>query len=296
MSKSLPENVADPVADPGRIVHWRAVRSDHVGPRDVTIWLPGTETGPLPVIYAHDGENLFDPAVSVDDWPLEMDRAMGTLMAEGLGPAIIVGIWATDERQREYSAPSLVDDLPEDIAAAVALSLGGPPRGDAYLRFLVEELKPRVDAEFDTLRDPDNTCTFGISMGGVFAIEALATRPDVFSRAVAMSAHLPLVGSEGWASGLRMPVSAAAEIPAAWSRFARRMGPPDNRRLWVCRGTRDLDRDYGPTHTALVEGLLANGWRPVEHLEARVYVGAGHHGRYWAPRRVPEALRFLLEG
>ena len=295
MSESLPETAPDPVADHGRIVHWRNVTSRHVGPRDVTIWLPDAPAGPLPVIYAHDGENLFDPAVSFDDWPLRMDRAMGSLMAEGLGPAIIVGVWATAAREREYSAASVIADLPDDIRDAVTDSCGGPLAGAAYLRFLVEELKPRIDAEFDTRPGPESTFTFGVSMGGQFAIEALASRPDVFSRAAAMSAHLPLVGSGAWNPAFRLPATAAAEIPAAWARLARRMGAPGKRRLWICRGSTDIDKEYAPTHTALIEELLHQGWTPVEHLEARAYFGAGHHGRFWAPRRVREALRFLIE-
>lgn len=141
---------------------------------------------------------------------------------------------------------------------------------------------------------PEDTFAFGVSMGGLFAIELLATRPDIFSRAVGMSAHLSLFGSGAWAPGFVLPPDAGTELPAAWNRFARRMSGPDGRRLWICRGTRDIDRFYEPTHTALIDGLLSQRWRPVEHLEARAYYGAGHHGRYWAPRRVPEALRFLL--
>ncbi|UYO00731.1 MAG: alpha/beta hydrolase [Devosia sp.] len=289
----LADGAADPVAEPGRIVHWRNVESEHVGPRDVTIWLPQEAAGPLPVIYAHDGENLFDNAVSVDDFPLNLDAAMGALAASGVGPAIIVGIWATAERTREYNAQSVVDDLPGHVREAVELSCEGALSSEAYLTFITDELKPRVDAEFDTLPDAANTFTFGVSMGGLIAVEALATRPDIFGGAVAMSAHMFMMGPASANPDFPMPPDAFPEIEAALTRLGERMPDPATHRLWIDHGTIDLDQYYSGSHKALADGLIAAGWKPTESLEARVYVGTGHHGSWWIPR-VPEALRFLL--
>ncbi|MHA6296834.1 alpha/beta hydrolase [Devosia sp. CAU 1758] len=291
-ANGLAPEAPDPVASPGRIVHWRDVQSDHVGPRDVTIWLPQHMDGPLPVIYAHDGENLFDSTVSVDEWPLELDRAMGELAETGVGPAIVVGIWATAEREREYNASSMVSDMPSHIREAVELSIAGETMSDAYLRFIVEELKPRVDAEFNTLPDRQHTFTFGVSMGGLIAVEAMATHPDVFGGAVAMSAHLFMMGAAAGSPDFPMPADAMPEIEAAVARMAQRI-PAEGHRLWLDHGTIDLDQYYAGSHKALAEALIASGWDPTKNLEARIYVGTGHHGRWWIPR-VKDALGFLL--
>ncbi|MFX8129754.1 alpha/beta hydrolase-fold protein, partial [Acinetobacter baumannii] len=64
--------------------------------------------------------------------------------------------------------------------------------GDAYLRFLTDELKPRIDHDYRTLSDRDHTVVVGSSMGGLISCYALAERPDVFGRAGCVSTHWPL--------------------------------------------------------------------------------------------------------
>ena len=64
-------------------------------------------------------------------------------------------------------------------------------RSDAYLRFLVEELKPYIDENFPTLPDRDNTFVMGSSMGGLISIYAISEYPDVFGGAACLSTHWP---------------------------------------------------------------------------------------------------------
>ncbi|HYF63098.1 MAG TPA: hypothetical protein VD886_09825, partial [Herpetosiphonaceae bacterium] len=80
--------------------------SAHVAPRHVDVWLPpGYARGEerYPVIYMHDGQNLFDPAMAFIGVDWAIDRAIAGLIERGLtGGAIVVGIWNTERRRREY--------------------------------------------------------------------------------------------------------------------------------------------------------------------------------------------------
>lgn len=63
-------------------------------------------------------------------------------------------------------------------------------RGDAYLSFLVESVKARVDTDFRTLRTPAYTGIAGSSLGGFISLYALYARSDTFGFAGAFSPYL----------------------------------------------------------------------------------------------------------
>ena len=66
----------------------------------------------------------------------------------------------------------------------------GGGRGDAYLAFLIDTLKPHVDRNFRTRRDAEHTGIIGSSMGGLISLYGFLTRPDVFGFAGVMSPSL----------------------------------------------------------------------------------------------------------
>src|SRR4051812_3687009 len=119
--------------------------------RDILIYLPpdyDTEIQSYPVIYMHDGQNLFDASTSyAGEW--QVDETMEELSRSGY-PAIVVGISnAGEQRIDEYSP--FVDDQ------------HGGGRGDAYLAFVVETLKPQIDELYRTLPDRAHTGILGAS-------------------------------------------------------------------------------------------------------------------------------------
>ena len=63
---------------------------------------------------------------------------------------------------------------------------------DHYLRFIVEELKPYVDAHYRTLPDQHNTFIMGSSMGGLISLYAMCEYPHVFGGAGCVSTHFPI--------------------------------------------------------------------------------------------------------
>ena len=140
----------------GTVVRYAGMPSTHVAPRNVDVWLPpGYARNPAqryPVLYMHDGQNLFDPATSYGNVDWAVDEVMTDLIAKGaVREAIVVGIWNTSKRRDEYMPQRPVRgkikfNVPgaEDLDAADIVS-------DHYLEFMVKELKPFIDATYRTL-------------------------------------------------------------------------------------------------------------------------------------------------
>ncbi len=253
-----------------------------VDPRRVDVWLPpsyGTDPSRrYPVLYMHDGQNLFDPALSYIGVDWGVDEAITQLAAAGtVREAIVVGIWNTPKRFEEY--------MPAQALAEVAALPDGWPDmawmrrqkvvSDDYLRFIVDELKPWVDARYRTLPDRGNTSIMGSSMGALISLYAIAQYPDVFGGAGCVSIHWPL--GDG--------------IVADW--LARHLPPRDGHRIYFDYGTATLDAAYGPYQRRVDDMLTAAGWQPGTDFLSRRFEGAEHSERAWRAR-LPVPLGFLL--
>ncbi|CAN5498373.1 hypothetical protein BH23BAC4_BH23BAC4_07200 [soil metagenome] len=146
--------------------------------REIVVYLPPSyaETSDhYPVIYMHDGQNLFDEKTSfAEEWGV--DDTMETLSRVGL-EAIVVGIANTGaDRLAEYSPYQ--DEQ------------GRGGKGDLYLDFLVDTVKPRIDADFRSKSEREHTFIAGSSMGGLISLYAFFKRHDVFGNAGVMSPSL----------------------------------------------------------------------------------------------------------
>ncbi len=121
-----------------------------------------------PVLYMHDGQNLFDEATAyAGEWGI--DETLNKLYEKQEFKVIVVGIDNGQEtRMNEYS--------PWDN------SRFGKAEGQAYLQFIVETLKPYIDTNFKTLPEKENTAMMGSSMGGLISHYAGLAYPEVFSR------------------------------------------------------------------------------------------------------------------
>lgn len=147
--------------------------------RDVVVYLPPSHaTEPerrFPVVYMHDGQNLFDAATSfAGEWAV--DESMERLAAEGL-EAIVVGI------------PNLGVLRFDEYSPFRDSRLGGG-RADAHLRFVADTLKPAIDRAYRTLPGRESTVVAGSSLGGVASLWAFYGRPEVFGGALAFSPAL----------------------------------------------------------------------------------------------------------
>jgi predicted alpha/beta superfamily hydrolase len=228
--------------------------------RDVLVYLPPSYAAgsrPYPVLYMHDGQNLFDRATSYagDEW--QVDETLEALSAEGI-EAIVVGInHAGEARITEFN--------PFPVRSPVSHQVG---RGEDYLAFITDTLKPMLDAQFRTRPDRAHTGVFGSSMGGLISLYAFFHRPDVFGLMGAMSPSL-WVGR----GAIYDFVKRAAFTPG---------------RLYVDNGSRE------PTAKHLAEALTAKGYRLDHDLRYVLEEGGEHRESAWA-RRLPDALRFLLK-
>lgn len=147
--------------------------------RTVRMYFPPNYStgGRFPVIYMHDGQNLFDNSTAfAGEW--NVDETLDSLYTYQGFSCIVVGIYNGDsERINEYS-PWRHDSL----------GLGGD--GDKYARFIVRTLKPFIDSHYKTLPDRENTAIMGSSMGGLISLYMALEFPDIFGKVGVFSPSL----------------------------------------------------------------------------------------------------------
>lgn len=282
----------DAKVDRGRFVEYRNVAAEGLPDQRLSIWLPPGYDAPgrrFPVLYMHDGHNLFDVANSNFNKIWAADRAMLAVSASGkVEPHIIVGIWAPgNDRYRQYLPRSAYDAAPPALRAQMDAAAGGEVISDRYLAWIAGPLKSWVDASFHTRPGRKDTAIIGSSMGGLMSCYAFLERPDVFGQAGCVSSHWPAVDPRAVAS----EDSGVAQMWDAW--FAARLGKPDGRRVWMDHGTATLDQFYAPYQQVVDARFAAEGWQKGRDWESRVYEGAEHEENAWAAR-LPEVLVWLL--
>ena len=248
---------------PGRLEVIPNVESRELGNhRDILVYLPSSydkNDKPFPVLYMHDGQNLFDPATSfAGEWGV--DTALARAPRKGRR-AIVVGIPnAGIERIREYSP--FTDPR------------NGGGLGDAYLDWLEQVVKPMVDERYRTVPGPEGTGIAGSSLGGLISLYA-------FFRAPARYGFVGCLSPALWfGSGLIFPfVEASAHVPG---------------RIYLDVGTREGEGTLANARM-MRDLLLAKGYRHGRDLRWVEDKGGVHNEAAWG-RRMRTALPFMLGG
>ena len=228
--------------------------------RDVTVFLPPgyEEVGnqQYPVLYMHDGQNLFDPEAAFkkgEHWRVG-ETASALIDAGRLDPLIIVGIANTGPRRIHEYTPTYDRRR-------------GGGEADDYGRLIIDELKPFIDGTYRTLPDPLHTGLAGSSLGGLVALYLGLKRPEVFGRLGAMS-------------------------PSVWwdrraiLRNVRESRPKPRLRIWVDIGTRE-GRQHLENARLLKAGLVKAGWSEGEDLAYEEVTGGTHSELSWGSRFGP---------
>lgn len=262
--------------------------SHFVSSRDVYISLPeGYQEGQrYPVLYMHDGQMLFR---EVDTWNGQTwaaGEALRKLAREGEAPAVIlVGISNLPaERHANYFPEKPFLSLPKSARDTLySLKHGEEPlfgravNSDAYLKFLVYELKPFIDREYRTLPGRATTFIAGSSMGGLISMYAFFEHPEVFGGAACLSTH--------WIGSFEQNF----EVPGAFLGYLEAHRPLlQGRKLYFDHGTATLDAHYGP-HQQEVDEVFGG---QLGYL-SRKFPGDAHTENAWMARfHLP--ARFLL--
>ncbi len=280
MAQPLPEVAV------GRIERLPPIASTFVDARPVDVWLPAgySPARRYDVLYMHDGQMLFDASKSWNHQAWDVHLAVDRLVKAGRIPdTIVVGVWNNDKlRHSEYFPEKFLPFVPEPLRQTfIDKALQGRPRADAYLRYVVQELKPAIDARYATRPGREHTFLMGSSMGGLISIYALSEYPQVFGGAACLSTH--------WV-GISEP-NAALPL-AAFNYLQAQLPDPATHRLYMDHGTADLDALYAP-YQVFVDQIVRDRGYTAAQSRSRVFEGQGHNERAWAAR-LDEVLPFLL--
>lgn len=239
---------------------------DHA--RDIIVYLPPSYAHDpdrrYPILYMNDGNNLFNAATAMgDEW--NVDEHMEHLIGSGqIEEALIVGIYNTENRDFEYTWNAMTN---EDGS----VEGGGGPR---YARFIVEELKPFIDAEYRTKTARESTGIAGSSLGGLISFYMGLHYADVFS-------HIGVVSPSLWWNNEQ----SLADVETL----------PDDLKIWVDMGT---DEGGDPEETlaktqSFVECIASKGYVQGENLLFWLAEGADHSEASWS-ERVDRMLFFFF--
>lgn len=240
--------------------------------RDILVYLPRgyrrNRRERYPVLYLHDGQNVFDAATAFGGTEWGVDETAQRLIRKHLmEPTIIVAVANTgDNRVHEYAPTRGVID---DNAKRKRRSKG---LGKKYGRFMVEELKPFIDKVYRTRPEPEFTGLGGSSLGGLSTIVLGLWFPHVFTRLAVMSASI------WWDDCVVYDMVDSIEDGAK---------PP--LRIWLDTGTHEPGWERA---AVLRDKLVAKGWRLYDDLQYLEVEGADHSERAWAAR-IEQVLRFL---
>ena len=259
-------------ADPSRSHHerWPAFSDavDPLEPRTVRVFVPSAANGgrDVPVLYMHDGQNVFSPDAFFGGWQTSITA--DALIGDGtIRPVLIVAIDNTPARLEEYS--HVQDDLGDGPIGGLA---------DDYADFVVDGVIPFVEAHYDVRTGPENTAVLGSSMGGLVSLHLGQRHPDVFGFVGSMSGTLP------WGTfGLQNETMI--------DRYAN--DPPEATTLYVDSGGTGPCPGGGSDNycenVVFADVLRGLGWIDEDDLFYRWVEFAPHNEAAWA-QRLPAAL------
>ena len=265
--------------------------SNYIKERPVDIWLPDNYSvkKSYAVLYMHDGQMLFDSTATWNKQEWKVDEWATQLMADSVSEDfIVVGIhniaeirWFDLFPQKAFDYLNEKDQdllLNEPFHTQARLDLNG----DNYLKFLVEELKPVIDAEFAVKNDKEHTFIAGSSMGGLMSMYALSEYPHVFHGAACLSTH--------WVGAAPKEDNLLPE--AIFSYMDAQFPKAGDHKIYFDYGNQTLDQYY-PQYAQRVDAILmAKGYTELDSRNL-FFEGANHSENAWN-QRLNYPFEFLL--
>lgn len=232
----------------------------------------------MPVLYMHDGQNIFDSTHTWMHQEWQVDEAIARLSEHGeIRTPIVVGIYNDRDRGVDYMPANYYDQLTEEERKK-GLNLEGfdvpEPHSQAYLDFICHTLKPHIDSVYNTLPDRKNTAMMGSSMGALVSVYAAAYCPEYF----------------GCCMGLSFPA-----LESIWplQQVALRANTDTLTRLYIDTGDAGLDAKFFPAFNEVEPILQENGYSE-QNLMVRIFPGEDHNETCWA-KRVEIPIRWAFE-
>jgi len=236
--------------------------------RDVSVYVPpGYDEQPgrrYPVLYLHDGQNLFDPRTSFipgRTWQVA-ETADAVIESGEVEPLIIVGIAnAGEHRLAEYTPTR-------------DWKMGGGD-ADKYGKLLIYDVLPFIASNYRVLDGVEHAGLGGSSLGGLVTLYLGLSYPEIFSRLAVMSPSV-------WWNHR----SIVALVNERASKLIQRP------RIWLDVGDAEGRRTLADTDL-LNRRLQAWGWSDEKDLDYERVPGGTHDEAAWA-QRVGPMLRFLF--
>ena len=243
--------------------------------RELLVWLPPGYSEPAnarakyPVIYLHDGQHVFETTPgAAAEWKAD-EIATSLVTRHMMAPAIIVAVPnAGQGRNSEYMPVSGINDI--------------PAAGQVHTSWLLNEVKPRVEAAFRVKTGPENTGIGGASLGAAISLYAATTHPETFGLLLAESLPLRTGEAKVWDSFV-------AGVKTWPKRVYLGMGGAE-------LGTEAKNADRNKADVDAVRSLDSvldkAGLGPDRRL--LVVDAAGQHNEEAWSKRLPQALSFLF--
>jgi len=246
----------------------------------VDVYVPDDVSAQTPILVMHDGKNLFWPEFS------SMGETWGVIDAvQSLQKRpIVIGVWIADDSEEpliryfELAPQSTLEADPTLIGTMLtdANIVEHALLGDAYHALIAETLIPEIAEMFGLELDSSRIALCGSSMGGLTSLYGVSRYPKLYGTALSLSTHLAL-----WNPNI---------IEAVLSEISTQ----PRTRIWIDRGTEELDALYEGLHERAAAYLESKGWVTSSQLQARVYPGTNHSEPVWRDR-LPEILNWWLQ-
>jgi len=215
-----------------------------------------SSTENYPVIYMHDAQNLFDDATSfVGEWAV--DETLNELYHKTGKSFIVVGVENGREKRIEEYTPWEHEKY-------------GGGKGDIYVNFLANELKPFIDKNYRTESEANQTAVIGSSLGGLISFYGGFKHPEVFGKIGALSTSF-------WFSD-------------KINEFAKENGKQTNTKLFLLVGEKEGDAMVPDTQN--MEKLLLETGFPKENIKTKIVAEGKHTESFWKAEFL-EAITFL---
>lgn len=284
--------VEDAVLASGKLIRVDSFPSKYIQERPVDVWLPEnySESKKYAVLYMHDGQMLFDSTKTWNHQEWKIDEAATDLMEQKITKDfIVVAIhsianirWKDlfPEKAMDYMDP---DRKSEVNRRAEENGFDAEYYGDEYLKFIVSELKPYIDATYAVDVSKENTFVAGSSMGGLMSMYAISEYPEIFEGAACISTH--------WVGKMAEQNN---PYPSAIFKYVKANIPDaKNHKIYFDYGDKTLDRHY-PQYASLVDNLFMEKGYSANNFRNLFFPEANHSEKSWQ-NRIHIPLAFLLK-